>query len=582
MDLARQLKHEGWPVPGFLLFPGDPRHVRPHVALSVLGNMLEAGGVKVEPYVYYPVEDPRHVPAYVTALERQKKLWALQHLHPHPKSQRWTNFKRIANTIWTPFQYLIGAAVSLSAIIIIFHGISVGDVALNAPPAVAAVVFVILLILIAYAEGYHVTVITLEKANAEVFKESHPRAYGVHKLTNANVECFVVGRQVLLTLIVFIVATVTTFKEKDHVDDWWFFPGPMIKIFTQLGVGGSLIVLAFGQLLPQLIATAYPIHHINLPGGYAYSWLMLFVDKIGVANVGFWGAHLWRQWAGIMVNEEFGVGGEIVFGVDGTDGTAKATPTDASNKDVVTTAHRNQNEVNVGAQIGGEASGEIAKRVRKDPIEIAKLVFSSCLMLGTFAMAMRMMILQQSALSAPWPVLILIHIVLLICMTYLEGMNLCVLALEKVPNEQIALINPGAVEAHKLISGANGDKVRRFLLGRQFCVVWMDFLISKLGGLWSVAITVFLAQVMSQVIAATNPAYWMALPGARFMLMLSLSIEKLGVCHFGWFLGNVSQWLLEKIGVLRPEPFSVGKKVKIQGSHLSSSGSGGESGDELI
>jgi hypothetical protein len=109
------------------------------------------------------------------------------------RNQRWSNFARIANKIWTPFQYIIGTAVSLSAILIMFHGISVGDIALEAPPAVAAVVFVILLILIAYAEGYHVTVITLEKANAEVFKETHPRAYSVHKLTNAHVECFVVG-----------------------------------------------------------------------------------------------------------------------------------------------------------------------------------------------------------------------------------------------------------------------------------------------------------------------------------------------------------------------------------------------------
>ena len=33
----------------------------------------------------------------------------------------------------------------------------------------------------------------------------------------------------------------------------------------------------------------------------------------------------------------------------------------------------------------------------------------------------------------------------------------------------------------------------------------------------------------------------MALPGARFMLLLSLAIERLGVCHFGWFLGKSAQ-----------------------------------------
>jgi len=97
----------------------------------------------------------------------------------------------------------------------------------------------------------------------------------------------------------------------------------------------------------------------------------------------------------------------------------------------------------------------------------------------------------------------------------------------------------------------------------------MDFIISNISGLWGLPITVFLAQVMSQIIAATNPAYWMALPGARFMLLLSLTIEKIGVCHFGWFLGNACQKFGEIVGILKPEPFSVGMKVDIRGSKLS-------------
>lgn len=49
------------------------------------------------------------------------------------------------------------------------------------------------------------------------------------------------------------------------------------------------------------------------------------------------------------------------------------------------------------------------------------------------------------------------------------------------------------------------------------------------------------------------------------MLLLSLSMEKIGVCHFGWVIGKVSIWILESVGVLKPEPFSVGKAVEIQG-----------------
>eukprot|EP00301_Raphidiophrys_heterophryoidea_P007415 c12873_g1_i1.p1 GENE.c12873_g1_i1~~c12873_g1_i1.p1 ORF type:complete len:663 (+),score=223.06 c12873_g1_i1:47-1990(+) len=572
-ELAKKLKYEGWPVPGFLLFPGDPRHVRPLVALSVLTNMLEAAGERLEPYVYHPPTDPRHVPPYIAALERQRRLWELQNLHPHPKSTTMRDFRAKLLRFWTPFQYVIGTAISLSSIAVTFHSIKAHKYALDIPPVAMAIIFVILLIIIAYSEGYHVTIITLEKADSNVFKNTHPRAYATHSMANKNAENFVVGRQVLLTFVVFVVATVNNFAEAEY-EGWLFFPASFMSAIMKTGVAPSLIVLAFGQLLPQIIATAYPIHHQGLPGGIVLVWLMLFFDKIGIANIGFWGAYLWRKWRGIMVNEEFGIGGDVVFGV-GEDGKAKATPAsideekvhDPAAQDVVKTVKAGKKDMNAGAHIGGEASGEIHRRVRNDPVEIAKLCFSVGIMLVATAFALRRIIMGQSGLKAPWPVLIVIHIILLIGMMYLEGMNLCVLALEKVPNEQVAVINPNAVAAHKLIS-ADGDSVRRFLLGRQFCVVWMDFLINEIGGLYSVAITVFLAQVMSQIVAATNPCYWMALPGARFMLLLSLSVERIGVCHFGWVVGLACQWFMELVGILKPEPFSVGKKVNIKGSSV--------------
>ncbi len=97
-------------------------------------------------------------------------------------------------------------------------------------------------------------------------------------------------------------------------------------------------------------------------------------------------------------------------------------------------------------------------------------------------------------------------------------MNLCVLALEKVPIEHVAVINRGAVDSHKLIVGdsepsrdldhlvcflyscfllpqSDGNNVKRFLLGRQFCVVWMDFAIFHIGSFYSMGITVILSQV---------------------------------------------------------------------------------------
>jgi len=360
---------------------------------------------------------------------------------------------------------------------------------------------------------------------------------------------------VLLTFVVFAVANVTAFQDKGF-DKWLFYPEKFIKVFMNSGVGVSLIVLAFGQLLPQLIAASYPIHHYGLPGGILLIYLMLLVDRIGFADIGFWAAYGWRKFRGILQNEEFGVGGDVVFGVDGT----------SKNAEQVGAGPVINTDPKANTVPGDIAIGEISKRVVYKPLQIAKLVMSASIMFGFTGYSLYNIINGESTLEAHPAALIVILFVLLIAMTYLEGMNLCVLALEKVSNDHIQLINPGAAASHKLIIGDNGDNVKRFLLGRQFCVVWTDFLIHNIAGLWSVAITVFLAQVMSQIIAATNPAYWMALPGAKFMLILSLSMERLGVCHFGWLLGESAQFIGEKAGILKPEPFSVGRKVSISTS----------------
>eukprot|EP00300_Choanocystis_sp_HF-7_P020536 c20619_g1_i4.p1 GENE.c20619_g1_i4~~c20619_g1_i4.p1 ORF type:complete len:486 (+),score=117.48 c20619_g1_i4:406-1863(+) len=428
-QLAERLTIEGWPVPGFLLYHGDPRYVRPLVALSVLTKMIESSGEKVtlEPYVYCEPNDPRYVPPYVAALERQRLLWSLQHLHPKPRSQTLRRVGRIASLVWTPFQYIIGTIISLVAIVITFYAIQKKLYAQDAPPVVMGIALVVLLIVIAYSEGYHVTIITLEKVDANAFKDTHPRAYSAHMIANKNAECFVVGRQVLLTAIVFCVALVTDFSNAKIEEDWLFFPAKFMQGFMQSGVPVALIVLAFGQLLPQLIATAYPIHHMNLPLGFILIRLMLLADWIGIANVGFWGAKYWRQMAGILVNEEFGVGGNVVFGVgaDGKDKVGIVSDLEDGDKNgnvVVTHGSTKQAELNTGAHIGGEASGEISKRVRWVPIEVIKMLCSGGVALGTFAMTLKFIITSDkdsklgTFFGAPWPVTILIHIILLIGM----------------------------------------------------------------------------------------------------------------------------------------------------------------------
>jgi len=55
-------------------------------------------------------------------------------------------------------------------------------------------------------------------------------------------------------------------------------------MLIQTGLPGALIVLAFGQLMPQLIATTNPITFMNLPGTWSVLQLCLCFESVGVTH----------------------------------------------------------------------------------------------------------------------------------------------------------------------------------------------------------------------------------------------------------------------------------------------------------
>jgi len=95
-----------------------------------------------------------------------------------------------------------------------------------------------------------------------------------------NVQRFLVGRQFFVVFVVFLCAQLTTYAELDI--PW--MPRWMFVALIQTGLPGALIVLAFGQLCPQLIATTNPITFMQLPGCWSVIQLCLYFESIGVTH----------------------------------------------------------------------------------------------------------------------------------------------------------------------------------------------------------------------------------------------------------------------------------------------------------
>ena len=152
-------------------------------------------------------------------------------------------------------------------------------------------------------------------------------------------------------------------------------------------------------------------------------------------------------------------------------------------------------------------------------------------------------------------------LLLLLAMGMLEGLMVAALALEKSP--EAAPAAAAAAGGLPLLGGlaADGETMRRFLLGRQALVLCSDFAIQRVVGLAACLVVVVFAQALPQLVASRHPRAWAQLPGAYAAFRVALAVEASGLTHFGWLVAHGLLQAGEAAGVLVDEPFSVGRDL---------------------
>ena len=179
-------------------------------------------------------------------------------------------------------KYLWSTFATLGSLFIIFYGISIGSYVLPTPVGATYVIFFLVLILLFYLEGLMIAIVATQYWDKETWKDVYPRAYMVHEIINRpdNVKRFIIGRQFCTVLTGFLLAQITTFHywSGEGFDKIGFF------IIVQSGLVGVMVVLAFGQLCPELLAQEYPLRFMNLPLSYSVCYASLFFDGVGVGH----------------------------------------------------------------------------------------------------------------------------------------------------------------------------------------------------------------------------------------------------------------------------------------------------------
>lgn len=146
------------------------------------------------------------------------------------------------------------------------------------------IILILCLLWLAYVEGLHYGVVSLEKRDLTPYKEVYPRAYETHKLVNdtKSVKKFLVGRQFFTIFIVFVISQITSFP---HIPaNFAGMPTSLVSVLIQTGLPGVAITLTFGQLISQLYVEQYTLSFNNMIGCNFVTQVCLGAEYVGICH----------------------------------------------------------------------------------------------------------------------------------------------------------------------------------------------------------------------------------------------------------------------------------------------------------
>jgi hypothetical protein len=439
-------------------------------------------------------------------------------------------------------KYIYSSGLTLTYIALIMWGIWTNKAVLPAVPVAHFLIFVFCLALVFYLEGLQVAILAVEHNDPEQKKLSHPRGYELIKkvrLAN-NVDRFLVGRQFFTIFVMTLIAQVTTFPTMSTLG----IPEAVWFIFVRTGFPGALVVTTVGSLQPQLLAAKDPWQFLNMFGTNAVMALCYGLESTGICT----------HFAWLLIS------------------ICKATV-------FRTTVQSKAPEVAEEDRLVYYLS------------ETAKYVASTCVVLTYFSLLMWGIWTGQSVLPVPSAIAFILFVCAGLFLAHLEGLQVALLVAEGKDHAPFAATHP---RGFKLMQLALTEKnVRRFLIGRQFLVIFVVFLInqctifpdiSHLGineGVWfffvslgfPTAINVLCCfQLPAQILGNTDPYKFMDRYGPTLTLYICLFVEWTGLAHFSWVVSAISRATWFKIG-----PIGLQEVLELK-TELSSKQGGDKSG----
>jgi hypothetical protein len=165
----------------------------------------------------------------------------------------------------------------------------------------------LLLCFVGMLEGMQIALFAVVNLPVEEV-EKHPMASKSCELTfsGSNLQAFLIGRQMCVTLCMFIVARMTSCDVDVAADEETIFGvSDGMQKFVNTGLLGAVITSIVGSLAWRIVASSFPVAFLSNPIIYAIIRLCLVVEVSGVCSAAWLLAMFHKQLVGYQLDEVY-------------------------------------------------------------------------------------------------------------------------------------------------------------------------------------------------------------------------------------------------------------------------------------
>jgi len=152
------------------------------------------------------------------------------------------------------------------------------------PAPVSVVIFFLLLGVVGLMEGMQIAAFALlNMPEEELSQHSVASANCRLMFAGQNLQEFLIGRQIFVASLMFIVARIATIDLAVGADNIFNFPDAL-QVFFNTGLLGAVVLAINGSLAWRIVASSFPLAFMSNPAIYVIIKICLALEGTGICS----------------------------------------------------------------------------------------------------------------------------------------------------------------------------------------------------------------------------------------------------------------------------------------------------------